>query len=200
MAISPAQQPDDNSAAPGSKVSGTDMSRAWSGTPSHDGDPTNMQGQYPGPGTPWANSLFGGPLPAGTGAPGSAPVPLNNGATDPTNEPGQTQDTFTGIPDGQIGGTGATGAPGASTTPNTEGGGTRISFTAPGSPYSGTYQSEDVSDDLSGPRDSTQANDQGYASGGPQLPGLKGNEPQAGDGRFQPKGGRVMRGGRDVRP
>jgi hypothetical protein len=114
-----------------------------------------------------------------------------------TNEPGQTDDTFTGLPESAIT---QTGAPGAATSPNSAGGGTAISFTNPGSPYGGTYKSETVSDDLSGSRDSTQANDEGYASGGPQIPGLAGNEPQAGVGRFQPQGGHVMRGGRDVKP
>jgi hypothetical protein len=52
-----------------------------------------------------------------------------------------------------------------------------------------------VSDDLEGPHDSTQANDQGYGTGGPQLPGIAGNEPVPG-GKFQPGSGRVLRGGR----
>jgi hypothetical protein len=60
----------------------------------------------------------------------------------------------------------------------------------------GTYQSDSFSDELSGPQDSTQANDEGYATGGPQLPGIKGNEPTAGGNRYQPGTGRVLRGGR----
>lgn len=199
MAISPAHKPDDNSTAPGSNVSGSSPDRAWSGTDAHDGDTTTMAGQYPPGG--WGSAIFGGQLPTGTGAPGTRGATWDGGNSDPTNEPGQTQDTFTGIPDGEIGGTGATGAPGTATDPNTEGGGTMISFTAPGSYSSGTYQSETLNDDISGTRDSTQANDEGYASGGPQLPGLKGNEPRAGDGRYQPSAaGRVLRGGRAVRP
>ena len=55
-----------------------------------------------------------------------------------------------------------------------------------------------ISDDTSGPRESTQANDEGYGSGGPKLPGMA--EPVPG-GQFQPgSGGRVLRGGRAVRP
>lgn len=192
MALSPAQQPDDN--AGGGKVSGTNPTRAFSGTSAHDGDNTSMAGQYPPGG--WGNALFGGSLPTGTGAPGTQGA-NPGGDSDVTNEPGQTSDGFTGLPDSSIG---QTGAPGGATTPNSAGGGTPISFTNPGSPYGGTYQSEAVSDDLAGPRDSTQANDSGYASGGPQIPGLAGNEPQAGVGRFQPQGGNVMRGGRDIKP
>ena len=71
-----------------------------------------------------------------------------------------------------------------------------MSFTRPGSPLSGTYKSDQVQDDLEGPTDSTQANDIGYASGGPQFPGNKGNEPRAGVGPFQPGNGKVLRGGR----
>jgi hypothetical protein len=86
---------------------------------------------------------------------------------------------------------------GTGTTANTTGGAESITYTRPGSPYSGTYKSDTVSDDTSGTRDSTQANDEGYGTGGPQLPGLKGNEPVPG-GRYQPGSGRVLRGGRAV--
>lgn len=164
--------------------------RAFSGSPDHDGDPTNMTGQYP-PGD-WGNALFGGPQPMGTGAPGSQGA---HGSADPTNEPGQLEEGLTGLgpPD-----TTQSGAPGASTTPNSSGGGTAVTYTRPGSGI-GTYENVTVSDDLSGSRDSTQANDEGYASGGPQLPGIAGNEPQP-HGKYQPGGGRVLRGGRAVRP
>jgi hypothetical protein len=195
MAISPNLQPDDNSAAPGSKVSGTDASRAWSGTGAHGGDPTNMEGQYP-PGN-WGTVLFGGPQPQGTGAPGTQGASYDAGG-DPTNEPGQLHEGLTGLGPADIA---DSGAPGTGTTPNSAGGGTAISFTDPATqPGVGAYRSETVRDDLSGPRDSTQANDEGYATGGPQLPGIAGNEPQAGSGRFQPSaGGNVRRGGRAVR-
>jgi hypothetical protein len=192
MALAPTQKPDDN--AGGGAVSGTDASSAFSGTRNHDGDVTNMLGQYP-PGD-WGNALFGGTLPTGTGAPGTQ-GPNLAGPTDPTNEPGQTSDSVTGLPDSSIG---QTGAPGAATTPNTTGGGTAISYSQPGAYLSGTQQSEQVQDDLDGSRDSTQANDIGYASGGPQLPGLAGNEPRASVGRFQPGGGKVLRGGRAIKP
>lgn len=196
MAISPAHRPDDNAGS--GNVSGTDASHAWSGTPNHDGDPTNMDGQYP-PGS-WGNALFGGPLPDGTGAPGTQGV-RTDASMDSTNEPGQTVDGLTGVSDHDIV---SSGAPGTATRvpgPGDEGGSTAITFTRPGAYLSGTNQSETMRDDLSGPTDSTQANDQGYATGGPQLPGIKGNEPQPGQGhRYQPGGGRVLRGGRDVRP
>lgn len=195
MAISPGLRPDDDSTAPGAKVSGTDASRAWSGTPAHDGDPTNMLGQYPV--GAWGDAIFGGQLPSGTGAPGSQGARYSS-ATDPTNEPGQLDEGLSGLGPAD---TAQSGAPGMATTPNSEGGGTVITFTDPATqPGVGAYRSETVNDDLSGPRDSTQANDQGYGSGGPQLPGIAGNEPQPG-GRLQPgSGGRVLRGGRAVRP
>ncbi len=193
MAISPGLQPDDNSTVPGSKVSGTDPSRAWSGTSAHGGDPTNLEGQYP-PGN-WGSALFGGQLPHGTGAPGTQGAHYDAGG-DPTNQPGQLHEGLTGMGPSDIAQSGAPGSQGAT---NSNGGGTTISFTNPGTIAGvGAYKSETVTDDLSGPRDSTQANDQGYGTGGPQLPGIAGNEPQAG-GRYQ-GGGRVLRGGRDVRP
>jgi hypothetical protein len=199
VAISPSQQPDDNSTAAGATVAGTDARRAWSGTPAHDSDPTNMEGQYP-PGS-WGTAIFGGPQPVGTGAPGTQGARWNRQA-DPTNEPGQVTEGLTGIgpPD-----TTQTGAPGAATTPNTEGGNTAITATQPGSFLSGSYKSDSFRDDTYGSRDSTQANDEGYASGGPKLPGMF--EPAAGGGpaAFQPEGtnagsGHVMRGGRAIRP
>src|SRR5216683_4935 len=159
MAIAPAHKPDDNSGS--GAVSCASAARAFSGTAAHDGDPTSMAGQYPPGG--WGNEIFGGPLPEGTGAPGTQGASYS-GATDPTTQPGQLNEGISG--------------------------------TAPGSYLSGTYQSESMSDDLSGPHDSTQANDQGYATGGPQLPAISGNEPQAGGTRYQPAGGHVMRGGR----
>jgi hypothetical protein len=162
-----------------------------SGTGGGGADPTNEPGQYP-PGTD--HGIFGGPLPAGTGAPGTAGA---SGAADPTNEPGQISDGLTGITDAQITQTGAPGTQGS--TPTFGSGPDSVSFTRAGSYLSGTYQAETVSDSVGGPQDWTQANDDGYASAGPQLPGIKGNEPAAGGNRFQPGGGSVMRGGRAVR-
>ena len=153
-------------------------------------DPTLEPGQYP-PGTD--HGIFGGPLPAGTGAPGTAG---GAGGSDQTVEAGQLTDGLTGISDADITETGAPGTQG--TTPD-PGGSSSVSFTKAGSYLSGTYSEESVGYTASGPADGTQANDDGYASGGPQLPGIKGNEPQAGGGRFQPGGGHVMRGGRAVR-
>ena len=169
-------------AAATTKVSGT----GGGGT-----DPTLEPGQYP-PGTD--HGIFGGPLPAGTGAPGTQGA---TGGSDATTEPGQTQDGLTGISEAQITETGAPGTQG--TQPTTGGGPDSVSFTRAGSYLTGTYESETVGDSVGGSADWTQANDDGYASGGPQLPGIKGNEPQAGGGKFQPGGGRVLRGGLAVR-
>jgi len=175
-------------------VSGERQTQKVSGT-ADSGDATLEPGQYPV--GSWGNELFGGPLPAGTGAPGSQGAKWNSG-TDPTNEPGQTEDGITGISEAEITRTGAPGTAGAA---NSLGSGSdSVTFTRPGSPYSGTYTSDTVRDDVSGSSDWTGANDGGYSSGGPQLPAIKGNEPEAGSGRFQPgSGGRVLRGGRSVR-
>jgi hypothetical protein len=154
------------------------------------GDPTAEPGQYP----PALHSeIFGGPLPSGTGAPGTAGA---RGSADATNEPGQVSDGLTGVTDAQITDTGAPGSQGAVVH---DGGSDSVSYTVPGSELSGMYRNETTSDTVSGTGDWTGANDSGYATGGPQLPGIKGNEPEAGSGRFQPGGGRVMRGGRAVR-
>lgn len=185
MASEPNQTPDG-----GGDVAGSVNPRKVSGT-STSADPTNEPGQYPV--GDWSTAFFGGPLPTGTGAPGSSG---GAGGGDPTAEPGQLVDGLTGITPAEIT---ETGAPGTGTNANGAGGGNSISYTRPGSYLSGTYKSDTVNDDIDGPHDSTQANDQGYATGGPQLPGIKGNEPQAGDGRYQPSSGRVLRGGRAVR-
>lgn len=164
-----------------------------SGAGSAGTDATLEPGQYP-PGTD--HGIFGGPLPTGTGAPGTAGASGASGAADPTNEPGQTEDGLTGISETQIT---QTGAPGTQGTVPDPGGSSQVSFTRAGSYLTGTYESETVGYTTEGPADGTQANDDGYASGGPQLPGIRGNEPQAGSSRFQPGGGKVLRGGRAVR-
>lgn len=150
------------------------------------GDPTNQPNQYPG-------SLFGMPLPQGTGAPGSSGA-ARTAATDPTNQPGQLNEGLTGMgpPD-----TDSTGAPGTQGADPALGSGTdTITFTQLSAGI-GHYETKSVSDEISGPGDWTAANDQGYASGGPQLPGIKGNEPSVNDGPFTAKaGGTVHRGGR----
>lgn len=152
-------------------------------------DPTNEPGQYP-PGTD--GGIFGGPLPSGTGAPGTAGA---RGLPDPTNQPGQLEDGLTGITTAEITQTGAPGTQG--TTPTNGGGPDAVTFTRPTSGVA-PYEALTVRDSVSGTADWTQANDDGYGSGGPQLPGIKGNEPVPG-GKFQPGSGRVMRGGRAVR-
>jgi hypothetical protein len=165
------------------------QSGAYSGDRRGD-DPTTEPGQYP----PASDGgIFGGPLPTGTGAPGTSG---GGGMGDSTSEAGQLTDGLTGLADSDIR---HTGAPGTSTSPGNSGGGTSITTTRPGSHLSGTYQSEVSSEVLSGPGESTEANGQGYGTGGPQLPGIEGNEPTAGGGRYQPGSGRVLRGGRSVR-
>lgn len=164
-------------------------SRPYSGV-NESSDPTNQPGQYPPGGQ---NDIFGGPLPTGTGAPGTAGAA--GGPADATNEPGQVTDGLTGTTDAQIT---QSGAPGSQGAVDHDGGADSITYTYPNDGI-GPYAAVTKSDSLSGPQDSTGANDQGYASGGPQLPGIAGNEPGAGGGRYQPGGGSVMRGGRAVR-
>lgn len=155
-------------------------------------DPTNEPGQYPVGG--WGDAIFGGPLPQGTGAPGTAGGRGDGG--DITIEPGQLTDGLTGIPDSAIY---ETGAPGSTGSMPGNSGAASVTFTRPTAGVS-AYADVTVADEITGPKDWTQANDDGYATGGPQLPGIKGNEPGAGEGRFQPGGaGRVLRGGRAVR-
>lgn len=169
----------------------TGQGRKISGSAQGPADPTNEPGQYPPGG--WGDAIFGGPQPTGTGAPGTAGA---SGATDPTNEPGQVDDGLTGLSEHDITDTGAPGTAGA--TANLGTGPDSVTFTRPNA---GLLPLEDitVNDYTDGPQDWTQANDSGYATGGPQLPGIKGNEPEAGQGRYQPGGaGHVMRGGRAV--
>jgi hypothetical protein len=153
------------------------------------GDPTAQPGQYP----PSRSDIFGGPLPSGTGAPGTRG---GGGDNDTTVAAGQLTDGLTGTTDAEIT---QTGAPGTSTSPNSSGGGSSVKYTRPGSFLSGTYKSDTVSEAVSGPGSATEANQEGYATGGPQLPGIRGNEPEAGSSRFQTGGGTVLRGGRSVR-
>lgn len=181
MANEPNQTPDGGGKVEGGgRVSGTSSSA----------DPTNQPGQYPPMG---GNNIFGGPLPSGTGAPGTNG---GRGGDDVTTEGGQLVDGLTGITPDQIT---ETGAPGTGTNPTSAGGGDSISYTRPGSYLSGTYKADLTSDNVAGPASSTEANDEGYGTGGPQLPGIKGNEPTAGGSRYQPGSGSVLRGGRAVR-
>lgn len=168
----------------GSRATG---SPAYSGT-QQGGDPTTEPGQYPGT---MDHGIFGGPLPTSTGAPGSAGGRGSGG--DPTVEPGQLTDGLTGVSDRDIANTGAPGGQGASNSENT--GPDSVTFTRPSAGIN-TYDTESVRDSVSGSQDWTSANDQGYSSGGPQLPGIRGNEPKAGEGPYQPGSGRVLRGGR----
>jgi hypothetical protein len=164
----------------GSGSSAPRQTDAFSGTGASS-DPTLEPGQYP-------DSVFGVRLPQGTGAPGSQGAAYSAGV-DPTLQPGQLNEGLSGLGPSD---TADTGAPGSQGAVNGMAGGDRVSFTRPGSYLSGTYQADTVNDSVSGPADWTQAIDGSYAGGGPQLPGIKGNEPTStGAG-----GGRVMRGGR----
>lgn len=155
-------------------------------------DPTNEAGQYP-PGD-WGSAIFGGTLPDGTGAPGTqGGAGLGDGDT---VEAGQTVDGLTGLTHDDINSSGAPGTQGS--TENLGTGADAVTFTRPMAGITG-YETETVRDNIGGSADWTQANDDGYNSGGPQLPGIAGNEPAAGGGRFQPGGGSVLRGGRAVR-
>jgi hypothetical protein len=181
-----------------SQVPGYDNTRrVTGGTPPYSGlqeggDPTTEPGQYP-PGND--SGIFGGPLPTGTGAPGTQGA-RGTGGVDPTNEPGQTLDSMTGLSAQQVSSTGAPGTQGAE--PDLGSGSDSVTFTRPGSYLNGSYAQDTVRDNVSGPGDWTQANSEGYGNDTNQLPGLKGNQPVPG-GRFQPGGGgRVLRGGRAV--
>ena len=145
-------------------------------------DPANQPGQYP-------PSLFGVALPQGTGAGGSAGA---SGGADPANQPGQLNEGISGLGPSA---TADTGAPGTGGAENGTGGGTTISYTRPGSFLTGTNITDTIRDEISGTGDWTQAIDGSYAGGGPQLPGIAGNEPTSGGGRYQPGSGRVLHGG-----
>jgi hypothetical protein len=160
-------------------VAGARETGAFSGTQSGM-DPTFEKGNY-------AGSLFGVPLPQGTGAPGSPGAVAGTG--DPTNEPGQTALPVTGQGPDVIA---STGAPGSAGQQNHGGGADSVHYTRPGSYLSGTYVQDMVQDSVSGTDDWTQANDGSYAGPGQQLPGVSGNEPTS-TGAGQ---GRVVRGGR----
>jgi hypothetical protein len=170
-------------------------SRTVSGVPQGSADPTNEPGQYPPGG--WAQSIFGVAIPDNSGAPGSAGA--MGTSTDPTNQPGQISDGLTGLSDAEIDMSGAPGSGGAKPDLGNNGG-DAITFTNTGSYLDGSYTLDSVTDQTSGPADWTQANDSGYGTGGPQLPGLKGNEPTPGSGKWQTGRGNVLRGGRDVKP
>jgi hypothetical protein len=171
MATEPTQM------AQGGAVQGTPAGPDRSGTATGV-DPTLQPGNY-GP------SVFGVPIPQGTGAPGSPGA--YGSAADPANEPGQVSDGFTGLT-APIVNTGAPGSAGSMPA----GGGTSITYTEPGSYLSGTNKQATAAADVSGTGDWTQA-DNGYSTG-PQLPGIAGNTPTStGAG-----GGRVLHGGRSV--
>jgi hypothetical protein len=165
------------------QVAGSREAGSFSGTAKAGLDPTLEPGNY-------AASLFGVALPQGTGAPGSPGAQPGTG--DPTNQPGQVYEGISGEGPAQIADTGSPGSAGAS---NGGAGPDAVRYTRPGSFLSGTYEQDTVNDSVAGTADWTQANDSGYGSGGPQLPGIRGNEPTStGSGS-----GRVMVGGRAVR-
>jgi hypothetical protein len=171
---------------------GEDETGASSGVRERD-DVTSLPGQLPGEND---HGIFGGPLPAGTGAPGSEPSRRTASPADATNLPGQLGEVFTGVPVSDAAGYSPSlkiGTQGA--VPSTGTGPDPVSFTRPGSYLSGTYAAETVRGDIEGPGNWTEANDSGYATGGPQLPGIRGNEPVAGGDRYQPGApGRIRHG------
>lgn len=133
--------------------------------------------QYPPTGS---DAIFGGPLPTGTGAPGTAGA---SGSADATNEPGQVSDGLTGVTEAEIT---QTGAPGSAGSPAGDHGSASVTYTRPNDGI-GPYEQ------VSGGSDGTEANADGYAGGGPKMPGIA--EPTStGAGK-----GNVMRGGRNVR-
>ena len=142
------------------------------------GDPSNEPGQYP-------SSLFGVGLPQGTGAPGTSGA---GGGSDPTDEPGQLTEGISGSGPSVTSDSGAPGTQGAS---NGGAGPDAVTYTRPGSFLTGTNETDTIHDSISGPADWTQAIDGSYAGGGPQLPGVKGNEPTS----TGACGGRVLKGG-----
>jgi hypothetical protein len=173
--------------SPAARSGKSGPARSGTGAP---GDPTNEPGQYPATAS---DAIFGGPLPMGTGAPGTSG---GGGASDDTTvEAGQTTDSFTGLPESDIDSTGAPGTSGA--MPRGGAGSAAVNFTREGSFDDGAWDNVSVRGDVGGPADWTQANASGYGTPGPKLPGMA--EPQAGVGPFQPgSGGRVLRGGRAV--
>jgi hypothetical protein len=176
------------------------------GTRDGGADPTTEPGQYPPGG--WGAAIFGGPLPEGTGAPGTQGGRYDG---DPTIQDGALVDGFSGVSEHDVTSTGAPGTQGAVNHPGQ--GPDAVMFTRPGSAQSGSYAADTVRDSISGPLDWTGANDSAYGTDGPKLPGMA--EPVAGNGVFQPRAtggtdttqagaatpgnqGHVMRGGRMV--
>jgi hypothetical protein len=163
-----------------------------SGTARGGTDPTSEPDQYPPEN--YADAIFGGPLPDGTGAPGTAG---GRPGADTTTEAGQLSDSFAGLPDSDIDSTGAPGTAGV--RPRGGGGPDAVSYTEEGSFDDGYWSQGNVRGNIGGPQDWTQANSGGYGTPGPKLPAM--TEPTPDAGPFQPRsGGRVMRGGRAVSP
>ena len=131
--------------ASSSDVPGYDGTKSSRGSPDRSGeagggDVTSQPGQYP-PGSD--HGIFGGPLPTGTGAPGTAGGKGGDG--DPTNQAGQNVDAFAGTSHDDITSTNAPGTSGANAG---AGGGSSVTFTRPGSYLSGSYAQDSVSDEI----------------------------------------------------
>lgn len=140
--------------------------------------------QYPG-------DLFGVALPQGTGAPGTQGSVPTDASADATNMPGQLEEKVSGLGPAD---TAETGAPGSQGAVNSSGGDT-VTYTPPGYLDGGPFRDATAQGHVDGMGDWSQANTDGYA-GGPTLPALEGNRPTStGAG-----GGRVLRGGRAVKP
>lgn len=160
----------------------------------YNSDSTEEPGQYP---ATTAFTAMG--LPAqdfGTGAGGSS-QPSATEDSGGTNEPGEYPDRmpFVGTPLGDTGAPGSQGSAGSAG----QAGPDRVTYTewtpfkGAGDDYAG-QETQSINATVSGPGDWTQAHPGSYG-GGPQLPGIEGNMPIAGEGPYQPGGGRVRRGG-----
>jgi hypothetical protein len=178
----------------------------------HGSNHSEEPGQYPT--TAW--NQFGLPEQNfGSGAPGSA-APSSTVDQGTTNEPGQypDRDDFTGVTY-SLGGAAGTGAPGSAgvgaDSQGGPGGPDRVTYSkvtfykgqrSDGEEFSEPgglgYGVDTVSATVGGKGDWTQANPQGYQAD-QQMPGVAGNTPAPGDGRFQTDGqngsGHVLYGG-----
>lgn len=170
----------------------------------YDSKSTEEPGQYPTTAWHW----FGLPEQKfGSGAAGSG-QPSTEEDQGGTNQPGQypSREDFTGV---ALDGTGAPGTQGISG--GNTGGSDRVVFDEPtfykGQHTSGNfddggqgYKQDSTGATISGRGDWTQANSQGYqADAQYQMPGVAGNTPSPGDGRYQTDGedgsSHVMYGG-----